>query len=50
MGKKKKKRPQRTKDYFPLNNPADRDEAANVPLPSQDDIEEAKRWVDETEK
>jgi len=50
MSKKKKRRTQRTKDYFPVTNPAELDENTNVSLPSEEDIEQAKAWVDDTGK
>ena len=37
-------------DYYPIINPDDIEQVTNISLPSEEDIKEAKRWVDETEK
>ncbi|MDD5017454.1 MAG: DUF3787 domain-containing protein [Eubacteriales bacterium] len=38
------------KDYYPVVNPHSIEEDTHISVPSEEDIEEAKRWVDETEK
>ncbi len=39
-----------TEDYYPLINPHSIEGTANIAVPSEEDIEKAKRWVDDVEK
>ena len=48
--KKNKSRLKQIKDYYPITNPHSIEDGSNANIPSEDDIEEAKRWVDETQK
>ena len=52
MNKPKKsiKKLKQTKDYYPIVNPNAIENTTNVSIPSEDDLERAKRWVDETQK
>ena len=37
-------------DYYPLINPHRIENATNITVPSEEDIEKAKNWVDDVEK
>jgi len=50
MQKKKQPRLQQIKDYYPLIHPDRIEEGTNASLPGEEDIENAKRWVDDTPK
>ena len=51
MKKKKRNNPlKQTKDYYPIINPDRITGPARISEPSEDDKENAKRWVDDTEK
>ena len=51
MKKKKRKNPlKQTTDYYPIINPDKIEGAANISVPSEEDVEAAKHWVDKTEK
>ena len=38
------------KDYYPIINPHHIENVTHTTVPSEEDIEEAKKWVDETQK
>lgn len=48
--KKAKQSKKKTKDYYPLVNPHRIVGPADISEPSEEDIEAAKSWVDDTQK
>jgi len=43
-------RMKRTENYFPVTNPDELDEETKISIPSDEDLDNAKNWVDEVEK
>jgi len=44
--KRRRPRLKRTKDYYPLTNPDQLQGKERLSVPSEEDIERAKNWVD----
>lgn len=43
-------RMKKTENYFPITNPDELDEETKISIPSDEDLKNAKKWVDEVEK
>ncbi len=43
-------RMKKTPNYFPVTNPDELEEETKISIPSDEDLKNAKEWVDEVEK
>ena len=50
MSSNENERMKKTPDYFPVTNPDELEDETLISIPSEEDLENAKEWVDETEK